>query len=159
MSKFYTNAHLLGNNIYVVGYENGRRFTDRVRYAPHMFVATDKHRGKSEFTSLKGRPVKRIDFDNIFECREHIKKFKDVHGYDIFGLTNHLYVYLNEAYPGTVEYDASLISVANIDIEVAADEGFPDIGEAAKPITAICIKCRDHVYVIGCDGQHLLMGS
>ncbi len=150
MSKFYTNAHLLGNNIYVVGYENGRRFTDRVRYAPHMFVATDKFRGKSEFTSLKGRPVKRIDFENIFECREHIKKFRDVHGYDIFGLTNHLYVYLNEAYPGTVEYDASLITVANIDIEVAADEGFPDIGEAAKPITAICIKCRDHVYVIGC---------
>jgi DNA polymerase elongation subunit (family B) len=43
-----------------------------------------------------------------------------------------------------------LISVVNIDIEVAADQGFPDIQTADKEITAITMKKNDMYVVLGC---------
>jgi DNA polymerase elongation subunit (family B) len=59
-------------------------------------------------------------------------------------------VYINEAYPGKIDYDPQQIKIANIDIEVGSENGFPEPESASEPITAITFKIAGHFYVFGC---------
>ena len=146
--KFYTGAWLYKSKILVIGYENGKRFTDTVRYKPYMFVESSGQ--PTGWKTIKGKNVEKMDFPNIHEKREFYKNYNKVSGFNLYGLTNDLYLYLNDAYPDDIDYDVNLIKVLNIDIEVAADEGFPSIEEATKPITAITVQVDDKIIVLGC---------
>ena len=137
--KFYTGAWLYKSKILVVGYDNGHRFVDTIRYKPYMFV--ESKTGNTGWKTIKGKPVERMDFPNIHEKREFYKSYNKVSGFNLYGLTNDLYTYLNDAWEGEqIDYDVSLIKALNIDIEVAADEGFPSIEDATKPVTAVTMK-------------------
>ena len=84
------------------------------------------------------------------DAGDFIRKYEDVQNFDIFGSTNFAYVYINEVYPDEIPYDPSYIAIANIDIEVGSDNGFPEPALATEPITAITFKVKGHSYVIGC---------
>jgi DNA polymerase elongation subunit (family B) len=148
MSKFYTNVHLYRNEILLRGYENGERVKTTIPYKPYLFVSSRK--GDSMFRTLNGKQVDKMDFDSVREARDFINKYKDVAGFDVYGLTNFVYTFINDTYTGEIDYDPRLVSVVNIDIEVAADEGFPSIQYADKPITAITMKKNDKYFVLGC---------
>ena len=148
--KFYTCVQLFKNKLMHRGFDNGRRFQEEVPYEPYLFVKgnTNKDTG---YTNIKGHPVEKIHFESIREQREFTKQYKNIPNFEMYGLTNHPYLFINDEYPGqAVEYDPSLINVINMDIECAADEGFPDINAATKPITAITIKMRDEIACFGC---------
>jgi DNA polymerase elongation subunit (family B) len=149
MSKFYTNVSLIRNDIFLRGYENGQRIQQVIPCKPYLFVNS---RGvtATEYRTLKGTPVDRVDFDSVSEARDFVKRYSDTSGFEIHGMTNYVYPFINDYYPGTIDYDPKLISVVNIDIEVAADQGFPDIATANKPITAITMKKNDVFVVLGC---------
>tara|TARA_R110001583_G_scaffold42946_2_gene136547 strand:+ start:23 stop:2527 length:2505 start_codon:yes stop_codon:yes gene_type:complete len=148
--KFYTTAKLFQNKILHQGYKDGRRFREKVPYKPYLFVDSRKA-SDTKYKNIKGQPVERIDFDSIGDQRDFTRKYKGIDNFDIYGITNHAYLFLNDEYPGeSCDYDPSLIRVVNIDIEVAADEGFPDIEVASKPITAITMKMGDDIACFGC---------
>ena len=148
--KFYTTAKLFQNKILHQGYKDGRRFREKVPYKPYLFVDSRKA-SDTKYKNIKGQPVERIDFDLIGDQRDFTRKYKGIDNFDIYGITNHAYLFLNDEYPGeSCDYDPSLIRVVNIDIEVAADEGFPDIEVASKPITAITMKMGDDIACFGC---------
>jgi DNA polymerase elongation subunit (family B) len=149
MSKFYTNVTLIRNDIYVRGYENGQRVQHVVPYKPYLFVHS-KGVTSTKYRNLQGKAVDKLEFDSISEARDFIKRHGDVSGFTIYGTTNYIYPFINDYYPGTIDYDPKLISVVNIDIEVAADQGFPDIQTADKPITAITMKKDNMFIVLGC---------
>jgi DNA polymerase elongation subunit (family B) len=69
---------------------------------------------------------------------------------EIYGLTTFLYLYIFDNYKGDIDYDPKLVNIATIDIECAADEGFPDIQRADKPLTAITLRSRNRNFVFGC---------
>ena len=144
--KFYTNVFSAGDNIYYCGYEDGERFEKVVKYQPYLFI--DSPQGT--YKNINGSPVGRLDFPNITHAREHIKKYGDVEGYNIYGLDNFPYVFINDEYPGQIEYDPSMVSVVSIDIECISDQGFPDVKEANKEITAITIRKNGYNLVFGC---------
>jgi DNA polymerase elongation subunit (family B) len=148
MSKFYTNVTLIRNDIYLRGYENGQRVQHIVPYKPYLFIHS-KGVTATEYRNLKGTPVDKINFDSISEARDFIKRYGEVSGMTVYGMTNFVYPFINDYYPGTIEYDPKQISVVNIDIEVAADQGFPNIANANKPITAITMKKDDTFIVLG----------
>lgn len=110
------------------------------------------HSRKTEgmYRNLKGKPVDRIDFDSPSAARDFVKRYNDVEGFDIYGFTNYVYTFINDYYAGEIDYDPKLVSKVNIDIEVAADQGFPDIQTADKEITAITMKKNDMYVVLGC---------
>jgi DNA polymerase elongation subunit (family B) len=138
------------NNILHQGYEDGRRFRERVPYKPYLFVDSRKA-SDTKYKNIKGQPVEKIEFDSIGDQREFSRKYKGIANFDIYGITNHPYLFLNDEYSGeSCEYDSSLIRVINIDIEVAADEGFPDPATASKPITAITMKMKENIACFGC---------
>ena len=147
--KFYTNVSLIRNDIYLRGYENGQRVQHIIPYKPFLFVHT-KGTSPTQYRNLKGTPVDRIDFGSVSEARDFIKRYGEVSGMTIYGMNNFVGPFINDYYPGSIDYDPKQISIVNIDIEVAADQGFPDIATANKPITAITMKKNDTFVVLGC---------
>ena len=146
--KFYTHFSKLGNNILVRGYSNGKRFTDKVEYNPVLYVPANNQ--QSEYRTLDGQFVAPVSQGTMRDATEFMKRYEDVDNFKIYGSTNFPYVYINETYPGKLDYDPSQIKVANIDIEVGSENGFPEPESASEPITAITFKISGHFYTFGC---------
>ena len=146
MAKFYTNVFMRGNRMYVRGFDKGLRYTDVVNYTPYLFIP--KNGGK--YKTLDGRPVEKLDFDSISEARDFSSRYEQVSNMEIYGLTAYTYLYIFDAFKGEIDYDPKIVNIATIDIECAADEGFPDIQKADKPLTAITLRSRNRNYVFGC---------
>jgi len=146
MSKFYTHVHLRGNKIYVRGYDTGLRTKEVVEYSPYLFIPSKR----GTFRTLDGQPVEQKIFPSIYEAKDFIKRYEDVENMQIYGLTNFQYSYIFDNFKGDIDYDPSLVRIVTLDIECAADEGFPDIQRADKEITAITLRSRNRNYVFGC---------
>jgi len=136
--KFYTNVEQAGNRLLVRGYEGGSPFSYRVPYNPTLYVATKKY---SEWKTLEGEWVEPIKLGSINDAKDFIKKYREVDDFDIYGNTRYLYQYIVKEHPeDEIQYDTSQIRIFNIDIETAAENGFPDIESADQEILAISIK-------------------
>ncbi len=145
MSRFYTNAFVRGNIIYHRGFENGRRVSDKIPYNPYLFVPSRKD--NPEYRTIAGTMVDKMEFGSIKEAREFTQTYDEVSGFEIYGMDKWVYTFLNDHYPGEVEYDRDLIRVADLDIEVESDDGFPEPDRADKAINAITVEFRNKYYV------------
>ena len=144
--KFYTHFSKLGNHILVRGYNNGKRFSDKIEYNPTLYLPSKD----GEYRTLDGQSLAAVSQGTMRDATEFMKRYEDVDNFKVYGSTNFPYVYINEAYPGKVDYDPSQIKIANIDIEVGSENGFPEPASASEPITAITFKIAGHFYVFGC---------
>ena len=113
-----------------------------------MLLSLEQQNGK--YKTLDGKSVEKLMFDDIRDARDFIQKYEDVANMDIYGLTAFPYVYIFDTFKGDIDYDPKIVNIGTLDIECAADEGFPDIQKADKPLTAITIRCRKRNYVFGC---------
>lgn len=138
MSKFYTSVERFINDIYVRGYENGRPFARKVRFKPTLYV---RARDNATHKSLIGDvPLGATRFDSMLEARDFITQYKDVHGFDICGTMNYVTQFIQEEYPGDIDFDMSKINICSFDIEVDISNGYADINTADKEITSIAYK-------------------
>ena len=136
--KFYTSVEQAGNRLLVRGYNNGERYSVRVPFNPTLFLPTKNY---SKWKTLEGSCVEPHQFGSISEAREFVKQYKEVPDFDIYGNTRFLYQYIAEQHPEEeLRFDPSKIRVFTIDIETAAENGFPDIESADQEILAISIK-------------------
>ena len=136
--KFYTNVEQAGNRLLVRGYEGGSPFSYRVSFNPTLYVASKNY---SDWKTLEGDCVEPLKLGSINDAKEFIKKYREVDDFDIYGNTRYLYQYIVEQHPeDEIRYDTSKIRIFNIDIETAAENGFPDIESADQEILAISIK-------------------
>ena len=136
--KFYTNVEQAGNRILVRGYEGGQAFEDKVMFNPTLYLPAKEYTG---WKTLEGKPVSPMKQQSISHARETVKKFVDYPGLEVCGNTRYLYQYIAEEHPeDRIEFDPKLIRVFNIDIETAAENGFPDIESADQEILAISLK-------------------
>ena len=146
--KFYTHFSKLGNNILVRGYKDGKRFSDKVEYNPTLYLPAGTK--DAEYRTLDGQSLAAVSQGTMRDATEFMKRYEDVDNFKVYGSTNFPYVYINEAYPGKVDYDPQQIKIANIDIEVGSENGFPEPASASEPITAVTFKIAGHFYVFGC---------
>ena len=144
--SFYTHVHMRGDKIYVRGFDKGLRVKDVINYNPYLFLP--KTNGK--YKTLDGKPVEKMMFDSIRNAREFMERYSDVANMEYYGLTTFQYAYIFDTFKGDIDYDPTLVNIGTLDIECAADEGFPDIQKADKELTAITIRCRNRNYVFGC---------
>lgn len=137
--KFYTHVFKAFDKIYVRGYEDGQRFQDIVDYDPYVFVSSSK---TSEYRTLDGKSVSKLHLGSMREASNYIKQNKDVAGHELYGYgpESYHYQYINDAFPGEVNYDPTLISVVTLDIETDSEGGFPNIKTADKALTAITLR-------------------
>ena len=136
--KFYTNVEQAGNRLLVRGYEGGSPFSYRVPFNPTLYVASKNY---SDWKTLEGDCVEPLKLGSINDAKEFVKNYREVDDFDIYGNTRYLYQYIVEEHPeDEIRYDTSKIRIFNIDIETAAENGFPDIESADQEILAISIK-------------------
>lgn len=148
--RFYTNVCTRGNKVLVRGYDNGERFQKEVLYKPFLFVTPKKSElSECTFKTIKGKPVKKITFETMFDAKEFAKRYQDIENFKVYGLTTFIYPYINEYYNGTIDYNPSLISVCCFDIETSTEGGYPNIEKADKPIISISISKNGKMIVLG----------
>ena len=136
--KFYTNVQLIGNQFLVRGVENGKRYEHRDEFFPTLFV---KSKVKAKYKTLSGESVEAINPGTVRDCREFYKKYEDVEGFEIYGNDRYIYQYISEKYPeDEVKFDISQVKLVTLDIEVASEQGFPDVESCQEEILAITIQ-------------------
>jgi DNA polymerase elongation subunit (family B) len=136
--KFYTNIQLIGNQFLVRGVDNGKRFETRDEFFPTLFVKTKKD---SKYRTLSGEAVEPINPGTVKDCREFYKKYDEIDGFEIYGNDRYIYQYISEKYPeDEIKFDISKIKLVTLDIEVASEQGFPDVESCSEEILAITIQ-------------------
>jgi DNA polymerase elongation subunit (family B) len=129
---------MVGDHFLVRGYENGKHFMTREKFYPTLFVPSKKN---TQYQTLNGEYVEAIQPGTVRECRDFIKKYDGVKGFDISGNDRYIYQYISETYPeDELKFDISKIKVTTIDIEVASENGFPDVESAAEEVLLISIQ-------------------
>ena len=148
----YTSVDLFRNDVLFrcVDRNTGRRMKIREPLKPRLYIQSNE--GKAEFRDVYGVPAKAMDFDSPREARDFASRYEDVENFKIYGSSQYHYVWLNELYSEVeeIEYSSSNLLIFNFDIEVAADEGFPQPDIADKEITAITVEVDNFYYVFGC---------
>ena len=136
--KFYTNVQLIGNQFLVRGVENGRRYEHRDEFFPTLFVKSKKN---TKYKTLNGEAVEAIHPGTVRDCREFYKKYDDIENFEIYGNDRYIYQYISEKYPDDeIKFDISQIKLVTLDIEVASEQGFPDVESCSEEILAISIQ-------------------
>ena len=136
--RFYTNVQMVGDNFLVRGYEDGKHFMTREKFNPTLFVPANK---KTKYQTLGGEYVESVQPGSVRDCREFVKKYENVENFKIFGNTQYIYQYISDMYPeDEVKFDINKIKVSTIDIEVASENGFPDVESAAEEVLLITIQ-------------------
>lgn len=146
---FYTNVQQIKNNILVCGYRDGKRYKQTVPYKPYLFVPLNTQSETSEYKTLEGKPVKKVKFNSISQARQFTKKYKDVHGFSIYGLTRFVYPFINDNWSGTLEFDTEQMVMWYIDIETTNDGSFPDINKADQEVIAVTVRIKEKRIVLG----------
>tara|TARA_R100000008_G_scaffold58146_2_gene36064 strand:- start:1231 stop:3699 length:2469 start_codon:yes stop_codon:yes gene_type:complete len=129
---------MVGDQILLRGYENGKRFSNREVFNPTLFVPTKK---KSKYKTLEGETVEPIQPGTIRETRDFIKKYNGVEGFNIYGFERFIYQYISDNYSvNQIEFDMSKINLLTIDIETKSENGFPDVETASEEVLLITIQ-------------------
>ena len=136
--RFYTNVQMVGDHFLVRGYEDGKHFMTREKFNPTLFVPSNK---KTKYQTLNGEYVESIEPGSVRDCREFIKRYEGVENFKIYGNTGYIYQYISEMYPEEeLKFDITKIKVTTLDIEVASENGFPDVESAAEEVLLITIQ-------------------
>jgi len=136
--KFYTNIQLIGNQFLIRGYENGKHITHREEWKPTLFVPSKR---KTKYKTLEGDSVEPIQPGFVRDCREFYKKYDEVENFKIYGNDRYIYQYISEKYPEDhIKFDIKKIKLVTIDIEVAAEGGFPDVENVAEEMLLISLQ-------------------
>ena len=136
--RFYTNVQMVGNNFLVRGYEDGQKKIYKEEYQPTLYVKSKK---ESKWKTLEGDNVEPIQPGTIRDCREFYKKYDGVDGFPIYGNERYVYQYISDKYPEEeIKFDISKISLVTMDIEVQAEEGFPDPESCSEEMLTISIQ-------------------
>jgi len=136
--SFYTNVQLIGNTILYRGYEGGERVQYRTEFSPTLFITSNK---EEKYKTLTGRYVKPIKFENARDAREFTAKYDGVEGVEVHGYDRFLYQFISQNFPKEVDYHMDQMQIITIDIEVACENGFPDVESASEEM--LCITIRD----------------
>lgn len=146
--SFYTNVRQYGNKMLVRSFEKGERQQYEVNYKPYLFIKDRGKSDKSEYKTINGEPAAKIEFESISAAKEFMKKYEDVAGFEYYGMTTFTYPFINDRFPGEINYNRDKINVVSLDIETMSDGGFPDIATANKALTAITISDgKDFVFL------------
>jgi len=172
--RFYTNVQMIGNQFLVRGYENGKHVMFKEEYCPTLFVPSKK---ETKYKTLEGESVEPINPGMVRDCREFYKKYENVDGFKIHGNDRYVSQYISDKYPeDEIKFDISKIKLSTIDIEVASENGFPDVESCAEEILTITIQDyttkkiitwgvksfrndNPNVTYIQCSGEHHLLSN
>ena len=152
MKAFYTNVARYGNTLLYRGYnDHGVRVEKKIKFKPTLFVRSkDKN---TAWKSLDGLSLQPVDFNSMRDAKEWLETYKDMDNVKIYGNTNYMQQFIASAFPKDIQFNRNTVNIANLDIEVASDDGFPEPETANYPVISICLKSSTsevyHVWGLG----------
>lgn len=132
----YTYYKQYGNKILLKYRKDGRSHTKSISsYKPSLYTKSEDDTCDAQ--SIFGYPLTRIDFDDINEAKDFVKRYKDVEGFKIEGNSDYGNQFIIDLYKGQMpNFNPKDIRIGILDIEVVAPE-FPDPKESKWPISGI----------------------
>lgn len=149
--EFYTSAYISRNKVHVRAIDSSGKSVKRAyEYSPYLFLPSKNP--KAEYSNIREEPLDRIDFENIYDAKDFIKRYDGVEGFKIYGMTNFVYPFINDYFQGSINYDVSKISIVNFDIEniIGKEDINTSITNAPNEITSITLSKNGKYYVITC---------
>ncbi len=140
MSDFYTNLCLIGDDILYRGYEGGQPVQYREKSSPVMYLVPQAQKKPSKYKTLDGRKAYPKQFDGAREARDFLRQYENAAGLEVHGYERFLYQHISQKYPSEIDYDMTKMKIYTIDIEVACENGFPDVEASAEEMLCITIK-------------------
>ena len=158
MSKtVYTYVTQRGNTILSRGYHaNGERFNRKDTFTPTLFVDSKKGTdATTEWKNLDDRPVYPVQPGTIKDCREFVDRYKEVSGFNVYGMTNWVSQFIAENYEGEIKFDITKTRIWYLDIETSIGQSFPKPEDAEQEILLISVydTCADR-YTIYTAREH-----
>jgi len=105
-----------------------------------LFLVPQAQQKKSKYKTLDNRNAFPKQFDGAREAREFIKTYDGAVGLDVHGYERFVYQHIAQKYPGEIDYDMSQMQIWTIDIEVACENGFPDVEASQEEMLCITMK-------------------
>jgi DNA polymerase elongation subunit (family B) len=140
--SFYVNAQTYGNRIWLRWIDDDGRdrseFIDD--YKPRLFVKSNDADIVDAHSIFQDHPLREMEVKNIKHAKEMLDRYKDVHGFELYGNRLFNYSYLFHRFGLSPKFDASKIKMAFVDIETSVGEfskGFPKPYASAERITLI----------------------
>ncbi|MEC9436543.1 MAG: DNA polymerase domain-containing protein [Thermoproteota archaeon] len=140
MSHFYTNLCLLGDQILYRGYEGGAPVQYRERSQPVLYLVPEAQSKPSKYKTLDGRNAFPKHCDGAREARDLLKQYENAAGLEVHGYERFVYQHIAQKFPDELDYDMSKMKIFTIDIEVACENGFPDVEACQEEMLCITIK-------------------
>jgi len=134
---FYTNVYARGDYIYFRGFKDGKRVHQKVPFKPSFYVRSGT---ESQYKSLWGENLEKMQFGSIADAREFVKRYRDVSNFPIYGNYNYIYQFTSKLFPDKIDVDISLMRIVTIDIETTTEYGFPDVRNAQEQVILISIQ-------------------
>lgn len=146
-AHFYTNVKRVGNFVNVIGYDkHGNKVKYRDRYSPSSFILTDK---KTDYRTIYGQSVDRIQFGDLSDYEEFYRKYKDVDNFDVYGYRRIEFTYISDKFEEDLPFDLDKVRIINFDIEVRSDKGFPKPRLAEHEIISVTFSTDEGYYILG----------
>jgi DNA polymerase elongation subunit (family B) len=136
--KYYTHVHRSGNYLSVREVRDGKRRKFKVEYQPTLYLPATNKLQKNLKLTPDGKPVVAMKPGSMNDCYHFTKKNRGLQ--KVYGNTFYEYAFLNEEYPGHIEYNIADMIICNLDIEVASKGGFSTAEAADQEVTAITVK-------------------
>ena len=140
--EFYTDVKVYGKTVLYSGYRDGKRFNERVLHRPSLYVRANKEEG---YRTIFNENLSKIDFGDINDAKEFIKKYKDTVNFKLYGNDKWETNFISTAFPADkVEYNLSDISISGIDIETTTEYGNINILDTPEEILLITVRNNKH---------------
>ena len=150
---FYTNVSMIGDYILYRGIKDGKPTQIREKYNPTLFLPSNE---KTKYRTLDGKFVEPIKPGQVSDCREFVRKYDGVQGFQVYGNTDYVYQFIGDIFPKEVDYDIDKIKIATIDIETTCEGGFPQISDPNEEVITItyCLDGKYFVFGLGESSRH-----
>ncbi|MDD4242723.1 MAG: DNA polymerase domain-containing protein [Bacilli bacterium] len=140
--KFYTDSQQFGKSILHTYIEDGIRHRERIDYSPSLYAITNK---ETEFKTIYGENLAKLDFTDIYEANDHRKEYKDVGNYKLYGNSKWANSFIATTYTDdSVDYNFEDVSISFIDIETTSEYGNVNIFDTPEEINLITILNKKH---------------
>ena len=145
---FYTNVSMIGDYILYRGIKDGKPTQIREKYNPTLFLPSNE---KTKYRTLDGKFVEPIKPGQVSDCRDFVRRYDGVQGFQVYGNTDYVYQFIGDIFPKEVEYDIDKIKIASIDIETTCEGGFPQISDPNEQVITItyCLDGKYFVFGLG----------
>lgn len=142
---FYSNFGQLDyKTFYLIGYDNGQKYTRTFPLERTYFTTNDLIGSPSPYKNVYG-----VELNQVSDSES--RSLKKDSGVELYSAPSAIYETIHRQFPGSkgVKYDFSLIRAAFIDIETETEEGFPNIQTGNEKINLITVRQGDRVYTLG----------